>query len=143
MRAFVESQQGRLDARVQPESMSLGQQQLLCLARALVHKSQILVMDEATAAMDQATDVVVQAVIRREFASATVVTIAHRLNTIIDYDMIVVMTAGHVAEVGAPAELLARSESQFAALVDETGPSNAALLRRLAQSHVVAPSKNE
>ncbi|KNE66210.1 hypothetical protein AMAG_19363 [Allomyces macrogynus ATCC 38327] len=92
-RAFVESQQGHLDALVQAEGLSLGQQQLLCLARALVHKSRILVMDEATAAMDQATDAIVQDVIRREFASATVVTIAHRLNTIIDYDMIVVMAA--------------------------------------------------
>ncbi|KAJ3351385.1 hypothetical protein GGF32_004313 [Allomyces javanicus] len=143
IKAFVESQQGHLDTLVQAEGLSLGQQQLLCLARALVHKSQILVMDEATAAMDQATDAVVQDVIRHEFAHATVVTIAHRLNTIIDYDMVVVMAAGHVAEVGAPAELLAHSGSQFSALVGETGPSNAALLRRLAQSHVVASRKNE
>ncbi|KNE66220.1 hypothetical protein AMAG_10458 [Allomyces macrogynus ATCC 38327] len=143
IRAFVESQQGHLDALVQAEGLSLGQQQLLCLARALVHKSRILVMDEATAAMDQATDAIVQDVIRREFASATVVTIAHRLNTIIDYDMIVVMAAGRVAEIGAPADLLARPGSQFAALVDETGPSNAALLRRVALSDADAPAEQE
>ncbi|KNE66211.1 hypothetical protein AMAG_19364 [Allomyces macrogynus ATCC 38327] len=100
-------------------------------------------MDEATAAMDQATDAIVQDVIRREFASATVVTIAHRLNTIIDYDMIVVMAAGRVAEIGAPADLLARPGSQFAALVDETGPSNAALLRRVALSDADAPAEQE
>lgn len=88
------------------ENLSVGQRQLLCLARALLRKSKILVLDEATAAVDLETDELIQLTIRREFADSTVFTIAHRLNTIMDYDRVMVLEDGSIAEFDAPSRLL-------------------------------------
>ncbi|KNE58867.1 hypothetical protein AMAG_04404 [Allomyces macrogynus ATCC 38327] len=118
---YVRGLEGQLDAHVARESMSAGQAQLMCLARALVRKSKVLVLDEATASMDPTTDAVVQETVRREFAGCTVITIAHRIGTIMDADKIVVLDHGEVGEVGTPAELLANKGSRFYALAKETG----------------------
>uniref|UniRef100_A0A1I8J478 ABC-type glutathione-S-conjugate transporter n=1 Tax=Macrostomum lignano TaxID=282301 RepID=A0A1I8J478_9PLAT len=96
--------------------LSAGQRQLLCLARALLRRSSILVLDEATASVDLATDRLVQDTVRREFASATVVAIAHRISTIMDYDRILVLDGGRVVEFAPPRELLADPSSAFHAM---------------------------
>eukprot|EP00051_Salpingoeca_urceolata_P019849 m.293491 g.293491 ORF g.293491 m.293491 type:complete len:1641 (-) comp19492_c0_seq12:32-4954(-) len=112
-------------------NLSVGQRQLMCLARALVRKSRILVLDEATAAVDVATDSLIQRTIREEFTDQTVLTIAHRLNTIIDSDHILVLDAGRRVEFGTPQELLS-TNSQFASMVADTGEEMAAFLRGVA-----------
>ena len=113
----IASMSGGLDAHVvgDGESFSLGQSQLLCIARAIVRKCKILLLDEATASVDLNTDAIVQAMLRREFQTATVITIAHRLETVLDYDVVVVMDKGKVVEVGDPRTLL-NSGGAFASL---------------------------
>ncbi|KAJ3033620.1 hypothetical protein HDV00_006018 [Rhizophlyctis rosea] len=115
------------------ENLSVGQRQLLCLARAMLKKPNILVLDEATANIDYETDAVIQKVLRSDFDGVTVVTIAHRLNTIIDYDRVMVLSAGEILEYDSPKNLLKLEGGKFKAMVDETGPVNADLLKSLAK----------
>ncbi|KAJ2455102.1 Canalicular multispecific organic anion transporter 1 [Coemansia sp. RSA 2336] len=96
--------------------LSSGQQQLLSLCRALIQKRQVVVLDEATADMDLKTDRYIQSVIQREFRNCTVLTIAHRLETVMHSDRIIVMDHGQIVEVGSPQELIKR-EGYFAGLV--------------------------
>lgn len=111
-------------------NLSVGQRQLLNLARAVLRRSKVLVADEPTAATDSDTDAAIQTAIRTAFKGSTIITIAHRLDTIIDCDVIVVMDAGKAVEVGSPHQLLSKgaAASPFAALVAETGPRTAAQL---------------
>ncbi|KAF8951702.1 hypothetical protein BGZ52_010208 [Haplosporangium bisporale] len=134
LKSYVQQQEGGLDASVaaQGENLSVGQRQLVCLSRALLAKSKVVVLDEATASVDMATDALIQQAIRTDFASSTVVTVAHRINTIIDYDRILVMHRGQVAEYDTPRNLLADPESMFSSMVAETGVQNAQHLRTLA-----------
>jgi len=112
-------------------NLSVGQRQLLCLARAVLRANPVLLMDEATANVDPATDAAIAAAVRTHFADATVVTIAHRLGTVIDADVVLVMGGGRALEFGHPHELLTRApDGEFARLVAETGATMAASLAR-------------
>ena len=91
----------------------MGQRQLLCLARALLRKPKILCLDEATASVDIQTDALIQKLIRLHFADTTIITIAHRLHTILDYDLVLVLEEGKVSEFGAPAQLRVCNEQPF------------------------------
>ncbi|KAH6790169.1 multidrug resistance-associated protein 2 [Perilla frutescens var. frutescens] len=110
---------------------SVGQRQLLSLSRALLRRSKILVLDEATAAVDVRTDALIQKTIREEFRSCTMLIIAHRLNTIIDCDRVLLLDAGKVVEFDTPEALLQREDSAFSKMVQSTGVANAEYLRGL------------
>ncbi|XP_072401345.1 multidrug resistance-associated protein 1 isoform X11 [Diabrotica undecimpunctata] len=103
------------------ENLSVGQRQLICLARALLRKTKILILDEATAAVDLETDDLIQKTIRTEFKECTVLTIAHRLNTIMDSDRVIVLDKGRIAEFDSPTHLLANENSIFASMSRDAG----------------------
>ncbi|KAJ3096968.1 hypothetical protein HDU97_005396, partial [Phlyctochytrium planicorne] len=127
LKPVIERLDGKLDAKVSQggENFSVGQRQLICLARAVLRKSKILVLDEATAAIDYETDAAIQRTIRDLAKDSTIITIAHRINTIVDYDRILVLDQGKVAELDSPKNLLANKSSKFYALAREAGVSKA------------------
>lgn len=102
-------------------NLSQGQRQLLCLARAIVSRPKILILDEATSAVDMATDALIQRSIREEFTDSTLLVIAHRLSTIADFDRILVMDAGRGVEFGGPRELMENVGGVFRGLVEGSG----------------------
>ena len=103
------------------ENMSQGQRQLLCLGRALLRNCKLLLLDEATSSIDRATDALVQRTIRTSFQGVTILTIAHRVETIIDNDLIMVMEDGRVAEMDSPKALLTNESTLFSGIVKEMG----------------------
>jgi ABC-type multidrug transport system fused ATPase/permease subunit len=109
------------------ENFSQGQRQLLCIARSLLRKPKILVMDEATASIDNETDAAIQEMIRENFADATVLTIAHRLNTIMDSDRILVLDDGRIAELDTPHNLMAKEDGHFKAMVERSRAAHGTL----------------
>lgn len=113
-------------------NFSGGEKQLLMLARAMLAHPKLLLLDEATSAVDGTTDDFVQQMLRTHFKDTTLLTIAHRLNTIIDYDVVIVMANGKVKEIGPPRELLENEEGVFTAMVNATGKESAAQLKRVA-----------
>lgn len=125
LKKFVEEHEG-LDTKLSDggSNLSLGQKQLMCLGRALLNPSPILVLDEATAAVDYETDKLLQQTIRREFKDRTILTIAHRLNTVMDSDRIMVLDAGKVVEFDTPEELLKNKDSFFYSLVNKSKEVN-------------------
>lgn len=118
---LINDRPDKLDAQVAEYggNWSLGQSQLLCFVRVLLKNSQVLFLDEATASVDSQTDAVIQSLIREEFKRCTVVSIAHRIPTVMDADKVLVMDAGRVKEFDSPQKLLSNPSSLFTALVKE------------------------
>ncbi|XP_050979759.1 ATP-binding cassette sub-family C member 3 isoform X2 [Labeo rohita] len=110
LKKFVSNQAAKLELECSEggENLSVGQRQLVCLARALLRKTRILVLDEATAAVDLETDDLIQSTIRTQFEDCTVFTIAHRLNTIMDYTRVLVLDKGQIAEFDTPTNLISQ-----------------------------------
>ena len=117
------------------ENFSVGERQLICFARVLLRKScKIILMDEATASVDLKTDEIIQQTIRSHFSRCTVLVIAHRLNTIIDSDKVLVLDKGEVVEFGSPWTLLSGDDNgYFAGIVDQTGSAMAKALKTQAE----------
>jgi ABC-type multidrug transport system fused ATPase/permease subunit len=126
LKNFTQAAEGGLEYDVGEggSNLSVGQRQLVCLARALLHKTSILILDEATAAVDLQTDELIQKTIREEFKECTVVTIAHRLNTILDYDRVMVLGAGQILEFDSPRALLDNQSSAFYSMALDAGIIN-------------------
>lgn len=121
LKEYISSLSGGLYYQVlrNGENFSVGQRSLVCLARALLRKTKVLVLDEATASVDVETDDLIQKTIRREFKDRTILTIAHRIRTVMDSDRILVLEKGRVQEYEAPSELLKRKESLFYRLAEQ------------------------
>ncbi|XP_075974894.1 multidrug-Resistance like Protein 1 isoform X3 [Anticarsia gemmatalis] len=126
LKPFVQGLQAGLRHEVSEggENLSVGQRQLVCLARALLRKTPLLVLDEATAAVDLETDELIQKTIRSEFAACTVLTIAHRLNTIMDSTKVMVLDKGQLVEYAPPEQLLQDKNSIFYSMAKDAGLVN-------------------
>ncbi|GKV22173.1 hypothetical protein SLEP1_g32059 [Rubroshorea leprosula] len=120
LKDVVASKPDKLDSLVADsgDNWSVGQRQLLCLGRVMLKRSRLLFLDEATASVDSQTDAVIQRIIREDFAACTIISIAHRIPTVMDCDRVLVVDAGRVKEFDSPSHLLER-RSLFAALVQE------------------------
>ena len=138
IKGYILTLPGGLDAEVLEggENFSIGQRQLIGLAKAMLQKPKILIMDEATASVDLKTDLLIQCALREDFSQATVLCIAHRLNTIIDFNKVLVIQDGRCIEFDTPESLLSKPHSLFTAMVNETGEQNADLLKLLAKKRV-------
>ncbi|CAH8381545.1 unnamed protein product [Eruca vesicaria subsp. sativa] len=117
----VRKKEQKLDSSVSEngENWSMGQRQLVCLGRVLLKRSKILVLDEATASVDTATDNLIQKTLREHFSDCTVITIAHRISSVIDSDMVLLLSNGIIEEYDSPVKLLENKSSSFAKLVAE------------------------
>ncbi|KAI8612387.1 P-loop containing nucleoside triphosphate hydrolase protein, partial [Chytriomyces sp. MP71] len=133
MKNAVSAMPGGLDTTLNSggENLSVGQRQLVCLARAILRKPKLLVLDECTANVDLETDHFIQKALRETMQQATILTIAHRLNTVMDSDKILVLEEGAVVEFDSPINLLSKQTSIFGSMVDETGDVNAKALKAM------------
>ena len=122
---------------------SVGERQLLNLARAILTQPKVLVLDEATASIDGETDAFIQKMLRTRFPNTTLLTIAHRLNTIMDYDYVLVMDKGRASEFDSPLNLLSKNDDNgiFSQLVDATGAESSKALRQMAIDSAASKAK--
>ncbi|KAI8894441.1 P-loop containing nucleoside triphosphate hydrolase protein [Globomyces pollinis-pini] len=137
MKEAVECMEGKLDSLVElnGENLSLGQRQLLCLCRSILAKPKILILDEATASVDGTSDTNIQKIIKTTFKNTTVISIAHRLNTISEFDKVMVLDDGELVEFDTPYQLLQDQSSSFFQLVSATGIDNTNNIKLLAKQH--------
>lgn len=120
LKADIELLEDKLDHTVAEggSNFSLGQRQLMCIGRALLRDAKVMVLDEATASVDTRTDALIQETIRAQFANCTVLTIAHRINTILDSDRIMVLDHGRIVEFDKPSTLLRSKDSHFSRTIE-------------------------
>jgi ABC-type multidrug transport system fused ATPase/permease subunit len=116
-------------------NFSVGERQLLCLARALLKKCKLLLLDEATASVDYECDAMIQHTVREEFTACTVLTIAHRLSTVADSDLVCVLDQGQVIELDTPASLLQREDAVFTQMVRSLGDEQFDQLKAIAEHY--------
>jgi ABC-type multidrug transport system fused ATPase/permease subunit len=112
------------------QNWSVGQRQLVCLGRVLLKRSKVLILDEATASVDTATDTLIQETLRQHFSGCTVITIAHRISSVIDSDMVLLLDQGLIEEHDSPARLLEDKSSSFSKLVAEYTASSDSRFKR-------------
>ena len=136
MRGRVECLPGQLGAKVEEDgfNFSTGERQLLCLARAILTRNKIILIDEATANVDLHTDQLIQQVIRSHFSDCSLLTIAHRIETIINSDRIVVLENGGIIDTGAPSTMLLDENSYLSKLLAQLDPGTQVNLRRFAKT---------
>jgi ATP-binding cassette subfamily C (CFTR/MRP) protein 1 len=130
LESYIREQEGGLSMELQEggANLSVGQRQLVCLARALLRQPKVLLLDEATASVDYETDRLIQLKIRSEFRQSTVITVAHRLNTVMDADRMLVLAEGKVVEFDSPRVLLTNADGYLSKMVANTGNSASHLL---------------
>jgi ABC-type multidrug transport system fused ATPase/permease subunit len=134
LRRYVKNSAKRLESEITENgaNLSVGQRQLICIGRAVIKQSRILVLDEATSSVDNETDSLIQQMIRTQFKDCTVITIAHRLNTVMDSDRILVMDKGSAIEFDSPSNLI-NAKGPFAQLVEAMGRGSAEKLKLIAR----------